>query len=99
MIYFQSGGIDLPKHLLHVKLHVVNQEECGAVYEDITERMLCAGDDGKDACQGDSGGPLVQNGKLVGIVSFGHGCAQFLFPGVYARVAAFRGWIRDNSGV
>eukprot|EP00951_Prasinocladus_malaysianus_P042218 scaffold508352_cov29-Prasinocladus_malaysianus.AAC.2 len=26
----------------------------------ITERMMCFGDNGKDACQGDSGGPLVQ---------------------------------------
>ena len=61
--------------------------------------MLCAGRrnlDGTltDTCQGDSGGPLARmnpqrNGvvDLAGIVSFGNGCAQAGFPGIYTRVA------------
>ena len=36
---------------------------------------------GKDTCQGDSGGPLVADDKLVGIVSFGDGCAKPGTPG------------------
>ena len=46
-----------------------------------------------DTCQGDSGGPLarlagVQSGdRLLGIVSFGNGCADPSFPGIYTRVA------------
>lgn len=48
--------------------------------------------------QGDSGGPLVYlpKGKapvLYGIVSFGAGCAQPGFPGVYTRVSSFLDWI------
>jgi len=57
--------------------------------------QLCAGRalGGHDTCQGDSGGPLVAYGadgtpRLVGITSYGRGCAGKYSPGVYARVAA-----------
>lgn len=61
--------------------------------------MLCAGlrDGGLDSCQGDSGGPAVVkiNGlsTLVGIVSFGEGCARREKYGVYTRVSFYRSWI------
>uniref|UniRef100_A0A182PCQ7 trypsin n=1 Tax=Anopheles epiroticus TaxID=199890 RepID=A0A182PCQ7_9DIPT len=81
---------------------IVSQEECRKVYsaKTITDQMLCAGyqQGGKDACQGDSGGPLVSHGKLIGIVSWGAGCAQPGFPGVYSRVASVRDWVRAKSG-
>ncbi|XP_035663545.1 atrial natriuretic peptide-converting enzyme-like [Branchiostoma floridae] len=69
----------------------------------LTDKMLCAGylAGGIDACQGDSGGPLVcQNSQgrwsLVGITSWGYGCASENFPGVYARVQSFLPWIADK---
>lgn len=50
--------------------------------------------------QGDSGGPLMwPSGPqyyLVGIVSFGVGCAQAAYPGVYTRVSTFMEWIVNN---
>ncbi|XP_029140761.1 trypsin-3-like [Protobothrops mucrosquamatus] len=61
----------------------------------ITENMICAGfrRGGKDACQGDSGGPLVCDGRVFGIVSWGHSCASPGYPGVYTAVANFQKWI------
>ena len=55
----------------------------------ITQSMLCAADLGQDACQGDSGGPLVTKKErysyVIGVVSWGSGCAQKEYPGVYSR--------------
>jgi hypothetical protein len=54
-----------------------------------TALHICAGASGRDSCQNDSGGPLMaSNGRIVGVVSFGDGCAKPGKPGVYARVSS-----------
>jgi len=75
----------------------------------VTDQMLCAGfpDIGeKDACQGDSGGPIVrrttdEDGNIVdehvGIVSWGFGCADPLYPGVYSRTSQGTDWIVEKT--
>ncbi|XP_026750049.1 serine protease snake-like [Galleria mellonella] len=77
----------------------------------IKDHQLCAGklEGGVDACQGDSGGPLQvkiplpepysnREGTMhyvVGITSFGVGCALPNLPGVYTRVSSFIDWIEN----
>lgn len=65
----------------------------------IGDHMVCSGQagGGKDACQGDSGGPLVgTNGAtkvLVGVTSWGNGCALNNYPGLWSRVSSYADWI------
>ncbi|XP_049964496.1 trypsin alpha-3-like [Schistocerca serialis cubense] len=84
-----------------VTVQIVDRNSCNRAYGGITSRMLCAGvsGGGKDSCGGDSGGPLVSGSTQVGIVSFGFGCAEADYPGVYANVANLRSWIQQASGV
>ncbi|KAF7281460.1 hypothetical protein GWI33_004749 [Rhynchophorus ferrugineus] len=81
---------------------ITTEQYCQKTYaslNQITDNMICAGfEEGeKDSCQGDSGGPLVYNNTLVGIVSFGIGCARKDYPGVYTNVVNYIKWIQNNS--
>lgn len=74
-----------------VAVPIMSQVICNTIYKDnILWNMICAGfvEGGRDSCQGDSGGPLVRNRVLIGIVSWGYGCARPNYPGVYARVGS-----------
>jgi hypothetical protein len=95
----ENGSIS--RELYSVDINIISQDDCndsdsyaGYVNE---QNMICAGVEGggKDACAGDSGGPLVELGDypeedlIVGITSFGSGCARPEKYGVYTRVSAF----------
>ena len=61
------------------------------------QTTICASLPRHDACAGDSGGPLVMTpgptALLIGVVSWGSGCATGRFPGVYSAVGRNRCWI------
>jgi len=96
-----------PECLRAATIPLINQRTCEKMYtyssQGILDNMICAGyvAGGVDACKGDSGGPLAcyVNGsyKLVGIVSWGHGCGKANNPGVFTRVQSFLDWIEDNT--
>ncbi|XP_050303493.1 trypsin-2-like [Anthonomus grandis grandis] len=99
-----QGG-SAPSRLHAVEVPILSNESCAEYYDgawdQITYSMLCAGliNGGRDACQGDSGGPLAINGTLIGVVSWGYGCAQPSYPGVYANVPAVRQWIANVTSL
>ena len=98
--------------MLHeVSIPILSTEDCGgkygSFYGEIIKRKnnLCAASSsgGKDSCQGDSGGPgMWTNGDgrsfLLGVVSWGYGCARPNYPGVYTRLTEYLNWIQDNTG-
>jgi len=96
-----------PARLQQVDVNYFSSSTCNGLsgYQgDVKDdTMFCAGVEGggKDSCQGDSGGPIFyqkQDGSYeqVGIVSWGIGCAQRNYPGVYSRISGELDWIQEQ---
>ncbi|XP_011875766.1 PREDICTED: trypsin-7-like isoform X2 [Vollenhovia emeryi] len=81
----------------------ISNRQCQEYYMNrfvVTPRMTCYGyqEGGIDACQGDSGGPIVgPDNILLGITSWGDGCAERNSPGVYTDALFFNHWIKKNT--
>lgn len=94
-----------PSIMREVDVPLVSRERANApaAYNgSINESMIAAGYDkgGKDSCQGDSGGPLIIKNTdgtktLIGVVSFGQGCARAYKYGIYSNVAYANEWIQS----
>ncbi|WP_298181006.1 serine protease [Saccharomonospora sp.] len=90
-----------PGDLRAADVPVVSDDACEDAFRSFdAETMVCAGysEGGIDACQGDSGGPLLVDGTVIGIVSWGDGCAEAGKPGVYTRVLTYTDDIEFRSG-
>jgi len=98
---YNGDGSDV---LMETNVTIIAQsdEKCkkpGILWEKPLTQM-CAYEDKTDTCQGDSGGPMAvqEDGKytVVGVVSYGRGCALPGYAGVYARVTKYLPWIKKN---
>ncbi|CAH0581641.1 unnamed protein product [Chrysodeixis includens] len=97
--------LDKPcEQLREVQVWTVNHLICHQRYAltlmPVTRDMLCIGwldVGGRDQCMGDSGGPVYHHGVVVGVCSFGRGCASPRYPGVNARVSSYSNWIQANA--
>lgn len=104
-----QNSAESTEYLRGVELSLISDEDCEEAYKlyaiKINPNKVCAIHpdkiDGRDACQGDSGGPLqrLSDGKLIGVVSFGVGCAQAEYAGIYAKVSSARDWIKEIANV
>ncbi|MBB5930743.1 S1 family peptidase [Streptomyces echinatus] len=87
----ENGGSS--NQLRTATVPVVSDSSCRSSYgsDFVQSDMVCAGytSGGVDTCQGDSGGPLLIGGVLAGITSWGEGCAEAGYPGVYTRLTTF----------
>jgi trypsin len=95
-----SSGGSITNELKHVETKYVSNSNCNNMYGGgILANMMCSADPGQDSCQGDSGGPLYDSDSntLVGVVSWGYGCADPSYPGVYSRISnQWDAWIKPT---
>lgn len=85
-----ESGSSISTVLRQVTVAVISRSTCSSDYGSsttVSDRMFCAAASGKDSCSGDSGGPIFDTSSkvLLGGVSWGNGCAEAKYPGVYAN--------------
>lgn len=93
-----EGGSTASRTLRAAQIRVMRRARCRTLYRGratITRMMFCASAAGRDSCSGDSGGSVSRNNTLIGIVSFGYGCARSRYPGVYTVVSTIRDWANN----
>ncbi|XP_046648748.1 trypsin alpha-3-like [Daphnia pulicaria] len=89
------------KILLQAPVSIISNSECSSKYQfKIYDNSLCASAGSQEGitCHDDSnGGPVIVEGRQVGIMSWGKGCMDFNYPGIYMRTTSFMNWIKSNT--
>ncbi|KAK7482318.1 hypothetical protein BaRGS_00026446 [Batillaria attramentaria] len=101
-----THGTGTQEVMNQVTLPVISDDVCSRPdwygHEFLRQTTFCAGYEqgGRDACTGDSGGPLVckfdDRWYVSGIASWGYGCAEIKWPGIYTNVTYYLPWIKQR---
>ncbi|MEU5216789.1 serine protease [Streptomyces sp. NPDC020807] len=98
-----TGGGTASNTLQQATVTVLTVGECQLRWpgQNINLTHVCTYDKGSgiSACAGDSGGPLAQNGRLIGVVSWGGVTCSGNLPSVYTNTGAYRTWITTKTGI
>ncbi|KAM4904254.1 acrosin-like [Sylvia borin] len=103
-------GYDASDRLQEAKVQLIDLQLCNSsdwYAGKIQSYNLCAGypQGNIDTCMGDSGGPLMCKDNtaeywwVVGVASWGEGCARARQPGVFISTQHFYDWIEYNMRV
>ncbi|XP_044730511.1 trypsin iota-like [Chrysoperla carnea] len=104
-------GIQSTK-LLESNLNIIDLKDCEKKFKghwlnpllSKPDHICASADKAPEQCKDDSGSPLIINGKVFGIASgsvyfHGNEPCSVETPGIYTRIATFRPWIKQLSGV
>ncbi|XP_041256974.1 acrosin-like [Onychostruthus taczanowskii] len=99
-----ARSLDSADRLQQAKVQLIDVQLCNSsdwYAGEVHPYNLCAGypQGNIDSCKGDSGGPLMCQEKnsdywwVIGITSWGKGCARARRPGIYLSIQYFYDWI------
>jgi secreted trypsin-like serine protease len=107
--FTEENGGKLSSELRKADVPYISRTKCNSTdfyFNSVGPTNFCAGykEGGKDTCQGDSGGPILKKEyggqySLLGLTSWGEGCARKNKPGVYTDLILMKDWIKQNSQI